>query len=417
MAGPDEDAFTRTVGAVERLLETRSTPREVAVRKLHLVGAPEEFAEDALPSALGMESLAVRRYAASPDGASAAIESAGHPTEGEGVDVIVGLDAPSSEERRSGSATVGLLVEAREGLRLEGHLRVPGRHGSAPAAALVLARSASMIDELPRRPASIWLEFPGEVPAEWTDLWVARAAPGGWRSFAPAGDLGKDAATGLLSLVHQARQEWPNGTEGIVGVVEPTGATLLKLRESASDRSGAPPPEDVPGALIELPTGDVRWPVRLDAVSEGAYVPRASYLESLPARWRLLGATCGVCRAVTFPPRSRCRNCGRTDQLQPTELPRRGCTVAAVTTIAPGAQPTEFDPQVALLGAYSVVIVEVVPGVRVTAQVTDAIAGTIALGDRVDLELRRLYAMEGAWRYGLKAVPTDAVTRSAPARG
>lgn len=80
--------------------------------------------------------------------------------------------------------------------------------------------------------------------------------------------------------------------------------------------------------------------------------------------------------------------------------------MAAVTTIAPGAQPTEFDPLAAARGPYDVVLVEFLDGVRLTLQVADGTAGSVHVGDRVGTTFRRLYPMDGAWRYGRKALPT-----------
>ncbi len=138
-------------------------------------------------------------------------------------------------------------------------------------------------------------------------------------------------------------------------------------------------------------------------LSQGAYVPRPRYVENLPSRWRLLAERCRSCGAVTFPIRGRCRQCGRTDALGVIRLPTDGGEVVATTTIGPGGQPTEFDEQVASSGPYGVVLVELLPGVRLTLQVADG--ATLAIGSRVATRLRRLYPMEGAWRYGRKAVP------------
>lgn len=143
----------------------------------------------------------------------------------------------------------------------------------------------------------------------------------------------------------------------------------------------------------------------LTTVSEGAYVPRARYLEDLPSRWRLEAERCGHCGTLTFPARGVCRSCHAREGLLPHPLPRDGGMVVAVTTIGQGGQPTEFDPQVAALGEYSVALVELVPGVRSTLQVTDASPGEVHIGSRVATRLRRLYPMEGEWRYGRKAVP------------
>ncbi len=145
--------------------------------------------------------------------------------------------------------------------------------------------------------------------------------------------------------------------------------------------------------------------VRPTAVSEGAYVPRPRYLENLPSRWNFAAEKCRSCGVTTFPSRGRCRSCGRSSGLETVALPTDGALVVATTVIGSGAQPTEFDPQVEALGPYAVVLAEVAPGLRVTLQLTDASPDEVRIGDRVDTRLRRLYPMEGEWRYGRKAVP------------
>ena len=79
--------------------------------------------------------------------------------------------------------------------------------------------------------------------------------------------------------------------------------------------------------------------------------------------------------------------------------------VEVATTVHAGAQPTEFDWWVDRVGAYDVALVEIAPGVRVTLQGTDAPAGTLRRGMVVGTVLRRLFPLEGEWRYGRKAVP------------
>jgi uncharacterized OB-fold protein len=143
----------------------------------------------------------------------------------------------------------------------------------------------------------------------------------------------------------------------------------------------------------------------LDRVSEGAILPRARYLEGLPGRWRLFGERCSGCGALGFPARGRCRRCGRGDRLTPFPFPLDGHTVLAVTRIGSGGQPTEFDAQVASTGPYEVLLAELAPGVHATFQVTDPRRPGVRIGDRVATVLRRLYALEGEWRYGRKATP------------
>jgi uncharacterized OB-fold protein len=159
------------------------------------------------------------------------------------------------------------------------------------------------------------------------------------------------------------------------------------------------------GRPVDLPALRKATERDLSLVSEGAYVPRARYLENLPSRWRLRADECGVCHELTFPARGICRRCRRRDQLVSRALPRDGVRVMALTTIGKGGQPTEFDAQVEASGPYGVALVEFAPGTLGTLQVTDAAPGEVKVGDTVNTQLRRLYPMEGEWRYGRKAVP------------
>lgn len=140
-------------------------------------------------------------------------------------------------------------------------------------------------------------------------------------------------------------------------------------------------------------------------LSEGAYLPAATYRDGIASRWRFVGERCGVCSALSFPARGVCRRCGRGSALSPVELRREGLRTVAVTWIGPGGQPTEFDDQVAFTGAYGVALVELEEGARATVALADAPAGSFAIGTVVDSRLRRLYGIDGGWRYGRKAVP------------
>ncbi len=77
----------------------------------------------------------------------------------------------------------------------------------------------------------------------------------------------------------------------------------------------------------------------------------------------------------------------------------------AATWIGRGGQPTEFDAEVERSGPYGVAVVELEPGVRATVPLTDTASGEIRINSKVGTRLRRLYAIDGEWRYGRKAVP------------
>ncbi|MCI4363625.1 MAG: zinc ribbon domain-containing protein [Thermoplasmata archaeon] len=203
----------------------------------------------------------------------------------------------------------------------------------------------------------------------------------------------------LRELLREARGE---GTRVVQVPGSRLGLRVTRLGPFPGETSWNP----TSSAPVHLPSSAVSGnEVELATVSEGAYLPLPTYLENLPSRWRLEAERCGACGKLSFPARGRCRHCGRLDGLTREQLPKSGGRVEAVTTVRPGAQPSEFDFQVQRGGAYDVVLVRLHPEVRVTLQVTDTPAGTTRIGVVVNTALRRLYPMEGAWRYGRKALP------------
>ncbi len=236
----------------------------------------------------------------------------------------------------------------------------------------------------------------------------------GWRGAVRAAEELGDGVRALALLVDR---DGPDGAQALVASFGPRasrrvpewaehGDSAARVARAGLVAAGAGPP---PPALGRAPPDAERaaafFGLAPTHVSEGAYVPRPRYLENLPSRWRLEADRCGHCGRVTFPRRGRCRACGRSDRLEVLRLPRDGAPVVATTSIGKGGQPTEFDDQVEALGGYEVVLAEFAPGVRLTLQVADVPPGTVRIGDRVDTQLRRLYPMDGEWRYGRKAVP------------
>jgi uncharacterized OB-fold protein len=197
--------------------------------------------------------------------------------------------------------------------------------------------------------------------------------------------------------------------------VETTADLARLLAEATNGRLGEPPGgngpsagawEGGPRAQRPPPTPATGWaPPNLEAVSEGAYIPWPTYREGLAGRWRFAADRCSSCGRLSFPARGRCGRCGRSSGLERIELPRSGGRIEAITTVHAGAQPTEFDFQVDRAGSYDVALVRLAPEAIATLQVTDAAPGTLRVGDPVDTCLRRLYPMEGKWRYGRKARP------------
>ncbi|MCI4322598.1 MAG: hypothetical protein L3K03_01000 [Thermoplasmata archaeon] len=217
-------------------------------------------------------------------------------------------------------------------------------------------------------------------------------------------------------------------TSGAVPSAPVPGSPVLSLERLFAAMTSLPP--EITGAMPghatwdpsrapvapELPEPPTRLPIDLSQLSEGAYVPGPRYWENAAARWRFAADECSSCGSVTFPPKGQCRSCRDRGHLRRIELPSEG-VVETVTTVHAGAQPSEFDGPVEVGGAYDVVLVRLTPSIRVPLQVTDAIPGTLRIGDRAGTVWRRLYPMEGEWRYGRKATPLRTTRTPPPGAG
>lgn len=423
--GPDEDAFTLGVAALETLGRQLQASGPRALRRLHLVGAFPPTADWAFGEALGLPHLEVRRH---PAGASAlwgALAAAAHDEGAPGREAVVAADVAFGDapERpgppRWSAGAVAFLLGADPGLSVLRHGFRGYPPGHAPTMRSVVAHWLDALGVAPAGGRGDVLLAVDDEPGRWLAAWE-EAAPGIAVALAEA----DGAAGGAGPTLRGAFLLWE-----LVGRLRTGGVGLVA--EVARGRTGFSgfhlqgPVRWVgrwtePGPARSPPDGFLSRPAALDALSQGAYVPHPRYLENLASRWRLVADRCGACGALTFPVRGACRSCGAADGLVPYPLPRDGLVVEAVTTIGRGAQPTEFDSQVEATGPYDVAIVRVAPGIRATLQLTDGPAGLVVPGSRVATVLRRLYPMEGEWRYGLKAValgagrPTTATTRSAP---
>ncbi|MCI4325755.1 MAG: hypothetical protein L3K00_07770 [Thermoplasmata archaeon] len=390
---PDEDAFTLAMAAAEALGE-RARSSELA--RIDLVGDHAPEAEWAVPEALGLGGVAIHRTSGGPAHLFEAIR--GHEgADPPGTRLLLAVDLSRvgrATGTNHGALAVALALGPGPGIRVDHvatHARSPrgeteglrvdrlGRpHGSEPTALLILgddervvaaARTAGgpgfATSLVPRAP-------PGTGPAPTTPFALALRAPG-------VDDLPHPF---VLAALGAERDVHVRGTvTGSVAWSEATPSPTLAL--------SAPPVRD-----------DER---SLDARSEGAYVPRPRYIENLPSRWRLEADWCPSCSRLTFPARGACAHCGRTQELERRSLARSVWTVDAATIVRPGAQPTEFDGTVAVAGAYGVVVARSSEGPRATFQLVGP-ATPVPIGSRVVPVLRRLYPMEGEWRYGRKAI-------------
>lgn len=131
-------------------------------------------------------------------------------------------------------------------------------------------------------------------------------------------------------------------------------------------------------------------------VSQGAYVSDRSHRLAAPARLGLLAQDGPV-----WPPR------GSTHEgLSPSAGPHLapwGAVHSWTRLLAAGA-PSEFALRAPLLGDLTSMVVDLDDGPRGVFLHADGHPASVAIGDRVRLVVRRLYAQDGVLRYGRKAL-------------
>ncbi|HTT26230.1 MAG TPA: zinc ribbon domain-containing protein [Thermoplasmata archaeon] len=403
--GPDEDPFTLAVSVAEAL--RRSEEFRGPFARVHLVGPTTPEVAPALGEALGDPALEVRRSEGGATEVYAALATATGSNASEGPEAVLVVDPATHRvgpdgERSSGAGAIAFGIAEGPGVRMGPHgerHHPPERRPDATSWVRTVRRGIP--SDAPGKGALLVRAriAPPVLLAFWTrelpDMVLATAEPVD-PSLGPAPHLGP-----ALDIIAAAGLAAP-GPSRVIATIEPARTTYVGIVAEA------PLPVELPLPLpAEAPSwrgraeGDDR---RLASVSEGAYVPWPRYQESRGSRWRFVAEKCEGCGRLTFPARGVCRGCGRSDGLEPVPLPRDGGVVEARTTVRPGAQPTEFDPWVEAVGGYDVALVRLAPGVRATLAITDAPAGSTPLGAKVRTRLRRLYPMEGSWRYGRKAI-------------
>ena len=125
----------------------------------------------------------------------------------------------------------------------------------------------------------------------------------------------------------------------------------------------------------------------------------ARYWREIPQRYRYEAGKCTQCGKVFFPPRVVCSGC-RGESFEDVKLAQTG-QVETFTIIR--VAPSGFGTQ----APYAVGIIKLDDGVKITAQIVDCDPETIAIGNRVKREFRRLQqdGESGILCYGYKFVP------------
>lgn len=120
-------------------------------------------------------------------------------------------------------------------------------------------------------------------------------------------------------------------------------------------------------------------------------------------RYRLQGKKCLDCGNLSFPPRLVCRKC-KSRNAENHFFKGEG-TVYSYTTIYQA--PDRFDH----IAPYSVGLIDLEEGVRITAQFTDIPSNEIEIGMKVEMVIRQIYedGPKGPILYGYKFRPIMSV--------
>lgn len=124
-------------------------------------------------------------------------------------------------------------------------------------------------------------------------------------------------------------------------------------------------------------------------------VPR--FWRRIPNRYNLIGTKCNSCDSVFFPPRSVCPKCRRVGKLETYDLSGKGEIVSFTQVRAP---PEGFENET----PYTIAIIKLEEGPRITGQITDSDSKEIEIGDKVEATFRRIgeEGEKGIIYYGYK---------------
>ena len=125
------------------------------------------------------------------------------------------------------------------------------------------------------------------------------------------------------------------------------------------------------------------------------------FWREIDERYAMKGVRCGNCGDVLFPSRTLCPRCRHESvgKLSTYKLSGEGVIEGVTVVYAP---PAGFELQ----APYTLALIRLAEGPRVTAQVTDAKVGDVKVGQKVRAVFRRINeeGEAGVVQYGYKFV-------------
>jgi uncharacterized OB-fold protein len=134
-------------------------------------------------------------------------------------------------------------------------------------------------------------------------------------------------------------------------------------------------------------------------MAEGS-VPR--FWREIPQRYNLIGNKCDECGLIFFPPRESCPECRRKSFGKMVEHRLSGKGIVETYTIICEA-PEKFEGHT----PYSIAIIKLIEGPKITAQIVDCKLDDVKIGMKVKSTFRKIQddGYVGAIYYGYKFKP------------
>ena len=160
---------------------------------------------------------------------------------------------------------------------------------------------------------------------------------------------------------------------------------------------------EIPSKLMDVnlyQSMQIAWKAELDIrnISQGAYVSKQQYDESLSSRLSLIAQNDDK---IIWPPRQM-NSDGATLSKESTNLSPKA-NVLTWTKLSAAGAPSEFAIRAPVLGGLSTVMVEFDEGPKGVFLMVDDEDMEPKIGDSVEFVVRMLYGQEGIVRYGTKA--------------
>jgi hydroxymethylglutaryl-CoA synthase len=213
-----------------------------------------------------------------------------------------------------------------------------------------------------------------------------------------------DAGTAQLGLAlcQMLEKARPGETMAVTVLADGADTLVFRTTDALADRRGQPTVADQlrQGSDALLYADFLTWRGRLPR--ETTRRPPPDRASAPPSRrqnaWKFgfVGSRCNACGTRHLPPQRVCLRCGSSDDMTPDKLSDSLGTVATYTV-----DRLAFSPAPPVVAA----VIDFDGGGRFSCELTDVVADSVFVGQRVEMTFRRLSTVDGIHNYFWKARP------------